>query len=202
MNCAAGRADHLDGLGDLAPVGFLELAEVVFGSADELPQPGDLFVGGHGLGFGPLVVVLGGPDAFAGSQQGVEVVAKLGQVGGVGAEVAAAQATEPDGQAPPPALALEGSEDTPNGTAIWPTARCWCSRSRRAPAWLQTRSPPRSNWKAARVSTAARRVEHRGLPLCCRRPRASSPVERAWHRCIASGCPDLGSYQGEPALPT
>ena len=89
-------ADDLDGLGDLAPVGVAELVQVVFGPADELPQPGDLLVGGHGLGSGPVVEVAGGADAFPGAQQGVEVVAELGQVGGVGAEVAAAQAAEPE----------------------------------------------------------------------------------------------------------
>lgn len=42
----------------------------------------------------PVVEVPGGPDALAGMQQGVEVVAKLGQVGRVGPEMAAAQAAE------------------------------------------------------------------------------------------------------------
>jgi hypothetical protein len=81
VNCAAGRADDIDGLGDLAPVGFAELAEVVFGPPDELPQPRDLLVGRRGLAPGPVIEVLGGPDAFAGLQQAVEVVAKLWQVG-------------------------------------------------------------------------------------------------------------------------
>jgi hypothetical protein len=31
-------------------VGFAGRAEVVLGAADELPQPGDLLIGGHGLG--------------------------------------------------------------------------------------------------------------------------------------------------------
>ena len=92
----AGAADNLHGFGDLAPVGFAERLEVVFGPADELAQPGDLRVRGHGLGPGPVVEVGGGADAFAVAQQGVEVVAQLGQVGGVGAEVAAAQAAEPE----------------------------------------------------------------------------------------------------------
>jgi hypothetical protein len=39
-----GGADHLDGLGDLAPVGLLELVEVAFGAADELAEPGDLLI--------------------------------------------------------------------------------------------------------------------------------------------------------------
>jgi hypothetical protein len=96
VNCAAGRADDLDGLDDLAPVGFAELAEVVSGPPDELPQPGDLLVGRRGLGSGPVVEVAGGPDAFPGLQQAVEVVAELGEVGRVGSEVTAAQAAEPE----------------------------------------------------------------------------------------------------------
>ena len=39
-----GCPDGINGLGDLAPVGFAELAEVVLGPPDELPQPRDFLV--------------------------------------------------------------------------------------------------------------------------------------------------------------
>jgi len=100
----AGRPDDFDSLADLAPVGIIELAEVVFGTPDELPQPCDLLVGRRGLGSGPVVEVLGGPDAFPGLQEAVEIVAKLGEVGGVGPEVAAAQAAEPERAGSPAGL--------------------------------------------------------------------------------------------------
>jgi hypothetical protein len=96
VDCPAGRPDGIDGLRDLAAVSFAELAEVMLGSPDELPQPGDLLVRRHGLGPGPVIEVEGGPDPFPGLQKAVEIAAELGKVGRIGPEVAAAQAAEPE----------------------------------------------------------------------------------------------------------
>ena len=88
VNSAASRADYLDGLGNLAPVGFAELVEVVFGSADELPQPGDLFVGGHGLlnhDTEALAVLL--PDGLP--EPSRELIASLASLTVLSAKVAA-----------------------------------------------------------------------------------------------------------------
>ena len=74
--------------------------EVVFDAADQLSQPRDFGVRGHRLGAGPVVEFGCGPDPFAVTQQRVEVVPQLRQVGGVGAEVPAAQAPEPERAGP------------------------------------------------------------------------------------------------------
>jgi hypothetical protein len=50
-----------------------------------------------------------------------------------------------NGQAWPPAATLEGSAQTPNGTATSPIARRACSESSSAWAWRQIRLPCRSN---------------------------------------------------------
>lgn len=156
VNCTAGRPDSVDGLRDLAAAGFTELAEVVFGPPDELPESRDLLVRRHGLGPGPVVEVQGRPDPFPGLQQAVEIAAKLGQIRRIGPEVTAAKAAEPERAGLTVGFDVGGSEHVPNGTAAWPTAIRWCSLSSRARAWPQTRFPPLSSWKAARVSTAAR----------------------------------------------
>ena len=71
--------------------------EVAVDAADQPPDPGDLLLGGGGVGAGPVVdAVDGGGQSFTGAQQVVEVGGQVGQVGDVGAEVVAAGAAEPD----------------------------------------------------------------------------------------------------------
>ena len=70
--------------------------EVASDLADQAADAGDLLVGGRGLGAGPVVDVDGGAQPFPVAQQVVEVGVEVGQVGGVGAEVVAAHAAEPD----------------------------------------------------------------------------------------------------------
>ena len=54
------------------------------------------WLGGGGLGAGPVVDAGGGGEPFAGAEQVIEVGGQVGQVGDVGAEVVAAGAAEPD----------------------------------------------------------------------------------------------------------
>jgi hypothetical protein len=62
-------AHHSDGVIDLDPLGGAELGEVCFDAVDEPPDPGDLLLGGGGVGAGPLVdAVDGGGQPFAGAQ--------------------------------------------------------------------------------------------------------------------------------------
>ena len=86
-------------------------------------------------------------EAFPGAEQVVEVGGQVGQVGHVGAEVVAAGAAEPAGQAPPPACTLDGSVHAPNGTATSPIAYRACSAS--SSAW----APARSGCRAGRSSS-------------------------------------------------
>ena len=75
----------------------LALVEVAVDAGDEPPDPGDLLLGGGGVGAGPVVdAVDGRGQSFAGAEQVVEVGGQVGQVGHVGAEVVAAGAAEPD----------------------------------------------------------------------------------------------------------
>src|SRR5579875_1496204 len=134
-----------------------ELAEIAGDLVDQAPDPGDLFVRWQGFGPGPVVQAGGGQGAFPVAQQVIEVGAQVREVGDVGAEVVAAGAPEPVGQAWPPALTLEGSAQIPNGTATSPTRRRTCSESSRAWAVRQVRLPWRSNCIAATRSTASRR---------------------------------------------
>ena len=63
-----------DGVLDLGSLGVVELGDVAFDAVDQPPDPGDLFVGGGGVGAGPLVEAIdGGGEAFAGAQQVIEV---------------------------------------------------------------------------------------------------------------------------------
>jgi hypothetical protein len=68
MDVLAGRPDHLDRLVDLLLLGLVELFEVLLDTADELTQPLDLLIGGHGLGPGPVIEFVRGADAFSTSQ--------------------------------------------------------------------------------------------------------------------------------------
>src|SRR5439155_4099127 len=73
------------------------LGDVAVDPADEPPDPGDLLLGGGGVGAGPLIdAVDGGGEPFPGAQQVIEVGGQVGEVGDVGAEVVAAGAAEPD----------------------------------------------------------------------------------------------------------
>ena len=90
-------ADDGDCLVDAARAAVGQLRDVAFDPADEAPDPGDLLLGGGGVGAGPLVdAVDGGGEAFPGAEQVVEVGGQVGEVGDVGAEVVAAGAAEPD----------------------------------------------------------------------------------------------------------
>jgi len=61
-------AHHSDGVIDLDPLGGGGLGEDCFDAVDQPPDPGDLFVGGGGVGAGPLVEAIdGGGEAFAGA---------------------------------------------------------------------------------------------------------------------------------------
>ena len=90
-------AHHRDGVVDSGALGLVELGRIAFDPVDQPPDPGDLLVGGGGVGAGPLVdPIEGGGQPFAGAQQVIEVGGQLGQVRDVGAEVVAAGAAEPD----------------------------------------------------------------------------------------------------------
>ena len=166
MGVDAGHAEHRgavpadrgDGRLDLGAFVVGELVEIAGDPRDQPPDPGDLLLRWHGFGFGPLVDIGGGgsEDSFAAAQQVIEIGLQVGQVGD-GAEVVAAGAAESVGQAFPPALTLEGSAQTPKGTATWPTLRRACSESSSAWAWRQMRLPCRSNCIVVTRSTASRR---------------------------------------------
>ena len=69
-----------------AVVRVAEPGDVAFDAADELPDAGDLLLGGGGVGAGPLVDAAdGGGEPFAGAQQVIEVGGQVGEVGDVGA---------------------------------------------------------------------------------------------------------------------
>jgi hypothetical protein len=89
-------ADDGDGLVDAGPVVRAQAGDVAFDPADELPDDGDLLVGGCCLVTCPGVEAGGGGKPFAGAEQVIEVGGQVGEVGDVGAEVVAAGAAEPD----------------------------------------------------------------------------------------------------------
>lgn len=90
-------AHHRDSVVDAGSFGLVEPGDAAADAADQLPDPGDLFLGGGGVGAGPLVdPVKRGGQPFAGAQQVVEVGLQVGQERDVGAEVVAAGAAEPD----------------------------------------------------------------------------------------------------------
>ena len=94
-------AHHRDGLVDLGSLGVVELGDIALDAVDQPPDPGDLLLGGGGVGAGPLVdPVDGGGQPFPGAQQIIEVCLQVGQVRDVGAEVVAAGAAEPDRAGP------------------------------------------------------------------------------------------------------
>jgi hypothetical protein len=88
----AGLADHRDRVVDQRLVVLGEVTEVGLDAADQLPQLGDLLLTWGELGFGPVLQVGGGLDAFPVGEQLLQVGLELWQVGRVAAEVPAAQA--------------------------------------------------------------------------------------------------------------
>jgi len=67
-------ADHGDRVLDLGTFGVGELGDIAFDLADEPPDPGDLLLGGGGVGACPVIdAVDGGGQPFPGAQQVVEV---------------------------------------------------------------------------------------------------------------------------------
>jgi len=149
----AGLADHGDRIVDQGLVVLSELTEVSFYAADQLPQLGDLFLARGELGFGPVLQFGGGLDPLAVGEQLLQVGLELGQVGRVAAEVPAAQAGELVGAGLPAALTLDGSVQTPNGTATRIRA---CSSASRPRMSRNTRRPWLSNWWPLTRSIAAR----------------------------------------------
>src|SRR6266704_2038656 len=149
----AGLADHGDRIVDQGLVVLSELTEVSFYAADQLPQLGDLFLARGELGFGPVLQFGGGLDPLAVGEQLLQVGLELGQVGRVAAEVPAAQAGELVGAGLPAALTLDGSVQTPNGTA---TRIRSCSSASRPRMSRNTRRPWLSNWWPLTRSIAAR----------------------------------------------
>ena len=96
--------DDGDGLADLLTFSVGQVIEPVLDPGDELPDPGDFLLGRDGFGACPLVDLGRGEHAFAVAEQVVEVGVQVGQVGDVGAEVAAAGAAEPVGAGIPAGL--------------------------------------------------------------------------------------------------
>ena len=86
------------GVVDLGPFSVVKLGDIAFDSVDQPPDPGDLLLGGSGVGTGPFIdPVDGGGQPFAGAQQVFEVCLQVGQERDVGAEVIAAGAAVSDG---------------------------------------------------------------------------------------------------------
>ena len=104
-----------DGVVDLGSLGLGQLGDVAVDSVDQPPDPGDLFVGGGGVGAGPLV------DPVDGQRPGVRGCA-AGRRGSrsarAGCETSVRKWSQPaqrnrTGQAPPPARTLDGSVQLP-----------------------------------------------------------------------------------------
>ena len=154
MHALADAAHDRRGVFDLSPVGLVERIEVVFDAADQLSQPRDLGLRRHRFVAGPVVEFGCGPDPFAVTQQRVEVVPQLGQVGRVGAEVPAAQAPKPERAGPAAGLNVRSLGADAERDRDLTTARRWCSLSNKTRGWLHTCSPRPLNCTAARESTA------------------------------------------------
>ena len=107
-------ADDGDCLVDPGALGSGQLGDIALDRADEPPDPGDLFLGGGGVGTRPVVdAVDGGGQPFPGAQQVVPAGGQVREVGDVGAEVSQPAQRNRTGQAPPPAATLDGSEQRP-----------------------------------------------------------------------------------------
>lgn len=96
MNGLPGGSDDGDRVEDVVALGRVEVVQVLFDAVDERPDAGDFGGAGFGLGAGLVIELGGGADPFAVGEELVEVAAQFWQVGGVGAEVSAAGAAEPE----------------------------------------------------------------------------------------------------------
>ena len=96
-------ADHGDCLVNLGALGSGQVAETGRDAADKGTQAADLLAGGHGVGCGPPVDAAiggvlpggdreGGGEALAGTEQVIKIGGQVGEVGGISAEVIAADA--------------------------------------------------------------------------------------------------------------
>src|SRR5260370_181016 len=101
-----------------------EVGEEGGDAGEERPDAGDLLLGWHRLGAGPLLDVGGGEEPLAVAQQVVQVGLQVGEVGHVGAEVVAARAAEPERAGMAAGLdvgrlaaAAEGDHDLADGAA-------------------------------------------------------------------------------------
>ena len=126
-------ADHGDGIVDLRSLAVVELSDVAFDPGDQPPDPGDLLLGGGGVGACPLIdAVDGGGQPFTGAQQVLQVCLQVGQESDVGPEVVAPGAAEPDRAGATTGLDVGGFVQVPYGTATSPIACRACSESSRA----------------------------------------------------------------------
>ena len=90
-------AHYRDGFVDLGALSVVKAGDVALDLGDQVPDPGDLLLGGGGVGTGPFIDAAdGGGQSFPRSEQVLEVGLQVGQEGDVGAEVVAARAAEPD----------------------------------------------------------------------------------------------------------
>jgi hypothetical protein len=90
-------AHHRDGFVDLGALSVVKASDVALDLSDQVPDPGDLLLGGGGVGTGPFVdTANGGGQSFPRPEQVLEVCLQVGQESDVGAEMVAARAAEPD----------------------------------------------------------------------------------------------------------
>jgi hypothetical protein len=91
-------AHHRDGVLDPSSLGLVELGDIAVDPIDQLSDPGDLLLGGCGVGARPLVDPLeGGGQVFPGAQQILEIGLQVGQMGDGGPVVVTPDAAEPNG---------------------------------------------------------------------------------------------------------
>jgi hypothetical protein len=150
----SGRVERLDYL--LLALGAGELTEAGLNAADQLADELDLGLGRDCFGAGPIVQVTGNQNAFTVAEEVLQVSPEVGQIGGVGEEVAAVGAAEPERAGVPAGLDVGGLGADPVCAATWPICSRARSSSSRAWAWRQIRLPCRSNCSTATLSTAAR----------------------------------------------
>jgi hypothetical protein len=107
-------ADHRDGVLNAGSLGLVEFDDIALDPVDQLSDPGDLLLGGGGVGARPLVdAVEGGGQPFPGAQQILEVGLQVGQMATVVRKWSHPTQRNRTGQAPPPACTLDGSLQVP-----------------------------------------------------------------------------------------